>query len=136
MALRSRAEAVSAEMQGALSALLGPSGPGADASLLAAHLGAAYDRLAFAAHGDRRFMQPSAMVAREEFALPVDAAALLRTAATLLGRRLDDVPSAPPEPDAHARAAAAPRAEAATREHARRSQLGAAGRLDVVYLGF
>ena len=131
----SRAEAVSAAMQAALRARLGRAGPGADAALLEAHLRAAYDRLAFTAHGDRRALAPSAIISREEFARPVDAEALVRAAAQLHSGRLDDVEHTPvPEPYEHAAAAAAPRAAAATRELPLRS-MSLESRLDV-YLGW
>ena len=68
-----------------------------DDGMLSAHLFSAYQRLAYAAHGDRRQLVPASILARDVPAAPVDEEAVLSLAETLLGTRLDSVVYAPSE---------------------------------------
>jgi len=118
--IRTAEEATSWQMRSELRARLASE---LDDAMLDAHLFSAYQRLAYAAHGDRRHIVPAAILARDVPTVPVDEESVLSLAQNLLGTRLDSVVYTPSEYGEKEPLRAAP---VATRQTRRRELGGAA----------
>jgi hypothetical protein len=92
--IRTAKEAMSWQMRSELRARLASE---LDDAMLDAHLFSAYQRLAYAAHGDRRHIVPAAILARDVPTVAVDEESVLSLAQNLLGTRLDSVEYTPSE---------------------------------------